>query len=344
MKTVSVQKGDSVTLGPGVTEMHRITKIQWKFENDVIAEIFGNDNKISYRLKDTERFGDRLKLDNQTGSLTINNMRFTDSGDYEAQIEHNTEGLSYKRFSVTVSGPSPVLTEGPSPGAVAGIAVVVLLVFSAAAAAAAAVYYYRRRICHPKCLLDEEKTESTKEGESVALKTDTEKQTDKEKLKLDHQTGSLKTTDSGDYKLQIEPCSEDEVNTIFVKEGNHLTLNPDTEVQRDDVKMWMFGDQDSLIALMSRSSRETFDGPDGRFRGTLKLDKKTGSVTITNIKSKHSGCYKLQISSSRGTKYKKFKVITHGSRGKNANETLDIQLLSEEDPDRARVQYVKACP
>ncbi|XP_057181275.1 fibrillin-1-like [Triplophysa rosa] len=46
-------------------------------------------------------FGVRLKLDSQTGSLTITNIRFIDSGLYKLQI-HHFEMLSYRNFNVTV--------------------------------------------------------------------------------------------------------------------------------------------------------------------------------------------------------------------------------------------------
>ncbi|KAL0161736.1 hypothetical protein M9458_045461, partial [Cirrhinus mrigala] len=47
------------------------------------------------------RFRDRLKLDNQTGSLTITNIRTTDSGDYKLQINSNTFSI-IRTFSVAI--------------------------------------------------------------------------------------------------------------------------------------------------------------------------------------------------------------------------------------------------
>ncbi|XP_067260913.1 uncharacterized protein [Chanodichthys erythropterus] len=411
VKRVSVKEGDSVTLDTGVTEKHKITKILWMFGDDDIAVIYENVKEFSYP---DERFRDRLKLDHQTGSLTINNTRITDSGVYKAQVDHITEGLLTVTFSVTVY----VL----SPGAVAGIVVVVLLVFSAAAA----VFYYRDRICHPKRLLDgmqnrsqeersglcygmwsalerhvrntgrhlacnpevserrseteyeggvvtdeetasvqltiktfEERRVSVKEGDSVTLKTDAEIQRDdqilwtfepqdsliaetksetreiatydgpnrrfRDRLKLD-KTGFLTISNIaaehiGVYKLQISSSR----GTLFqrfivtvrvmvrsVVEGESVTLYPDTEVQKDYLIMWTFGYEDTLIAQMTGKTRETYEGTHGRFRDILKLDKRTGSLTINSVRTEHSGLYKLQISSSnRGTTNKRFKVAVN---------------------------------
>ncbi|XP_058615738.1 uncharacterized protein LOC131529828 isoform X1 [Onychostoma macrolepis] len=119
VKSVSVKEGDSVTLQINVTETLTGDKIEWKFGTDrnLIARIKGKTSKI-FDGPD-ERFRDRLKLDNQTGSLIITNTRTTDSGLYEVQISSSSSRSEDKhRFSVTVSAattPAPPSTPTSHP-------------------------------------------------------------------------------------------------------------------------------------------------------------------------------------------------------------------------------------
>ncbi len=102
VKSVSVKEGDSVTLKI-VTETQTGDKIEWKFRTNVnlIARIKGN---TSYIFDGPDGiFRDRLKLDHQTGSLTITNTRTTDSGLYEAEISRSSSEDKH-RFNVTVYG------------------------------------------------------------------------------------------------------------------------------------------------------------------------------------------------------------------------------------------------
>ncbi len=96
--SVTVNEGDPVTLNPDLTKIKGFNLILWRFRGAVIAQI--NTNKISY--EDDERFRDRLELD-QTGSLTITNIRTKHSGLYKAEISHDTGTLD-QRFSVNVLG------------------------------------------------------------------------------------------------------------------------------------------------------------------------------------------------------------------------------------------------
>ncbi len=97
------------------------------------------------------------------------------------------------------------------------------------------------------------------------------------------------------------------VKMILVVKGKDVTLNPDAETQRDDLILWMFGDENNLIAQLTGETKETtYADADERFRDRLQLDKNTGSLTIKNITT---GPYKLKNVSSRRTSYRKFRVF-----------------------------------
>lgn len=92
-------EGDSVTLCTGVqTNQNNI--IKWYFYTDRIAVIIGYQHKICTNDTCPQRFRDRLKLDNQTGSLTIMKISTADSGLYTLQIlNYNQEVI----FRVVIS-------------------------------------------------------------------------------------------------------------------------------------------------------------------------------------------------------------------------------------------------
>jgi len=74
IKTVSVKKGESVTLKTGVDDIQTFEEILWRFGRfTLLAEIRGGTNSP---------LEDRLDLDHQTGSLTIKNSKPTDDGVY----------------------------------------------------------------------------------------------------------------------------------------------------------------------------------------------------------------------------------------------------------------------
>ncbi|XP_051977647.1 SLAM family member 5-like [Xyrauchen texanus] len=105
----TVLEGDSVTLHTNITEVQRDYQILWRFgpRNTRIAEIFKRDQINFISVSNDEIFRDKLQLNNQTGSLTIKNIRITHTGLYQVEII-NDGGTSYKRFSVTVYAPLPV--------------------------------------------------------------------------------------------------------------------------------------------------------------------------------------------------------------------------------------------
>lgn len=101
---MSVKEGDSLTLPSNVTEIQRISLLMWMYEsqNTIIAKIEGTTQTVSLYDVDDGRFEDRLQLDNQTGYLTIRDIRTKHSGDYYIKII-STETL-VNTFSVTVHG------------------------------------------------------------------------------------------------------------------------------------------------------------------------------------------------------------------------------------------------
>ncbi|XP_016349712.1 SLAM family member 9-like, partial [Sinocyclocheilus anshuiensis] len=104
---VSVMEGDSVTLNTNVTEIPENAHILWKFgaEKFMIAKI-KRKKQISVFDVPEGRFRDRLKLDNQTGSLTITNTTTQHAGLYELDITEVKK--SSKTFNVSVYAHLPV--------------------------------------------------------------------------------------------------------------------------------------------------------------------------------------------------------------------------------------------
>uniref|UniRef100_A0A8C1TUP8 Immunoglobulin domain-containing protein n=1 Tax=Cyprinus carpio TaxID=7962 RepID=A0A8C1TUP8_CYPCA len=108
----------------------------------------------------------------------------------------------------------------------------------------------------------------------------------------------------------------DEVKSVSVTEGDSVTLNTDvTEVQREEQILWMFGPRDTRIAEIYKQIISVYDKKE-KFRdlrsGRLSVDRQTASLTIKNIRNEHSGLYKLQIFSQRGSSYKRFNVTVYG--------------------------------
>ncbi|XP_057181233.1 uncharacterized protein LOC130548463 isoform X5 [Triplophysa rosa] len=141
-----VKERDSVTLHIDVTDEQRNDQIHWKIKHNKspVAEIITVNGTISTHLIE-ERFRDRLKLDDQTGSLTITHMKNEDSGPYEADVTIGSiTHTIHKTFSVTDSG--------LSPGVIAGICVSLLLLVIAAVVGV--VIYRRRKMRHEGCRFD----------------------------------------------------------------------------------------------------------------------------------------------------------------------------------------------
>ncbi|XP_016109892.1 uncharacterized protein [Sinocyclocheilus grahami] len=306
-QSVSVLVGDSVTLHTDVPDIKRYDVIRWRFEhqNSPVAEINRKSEILSTSDGADGRFRDRLQLEYLTGSLTIRNIGTRHSGLYEVDISTSSRYTLHKTFSVTVSDGIRKLSvmKGDSVTLQTDTKIEIydstLWIFTDIFIAE--IYKATQRF-------------STSDGPDGRFK---------DRLKLDHQTGSLTimnitTIDSGLYDLKISSSRHtihkriivtvNEMKSLSVMEGDSVTLLTETEIQRDDLIMWKSGDTQIAEMYVTDQRFSTSDGPDGRFRGRLKLDHQTGSLNITNTRTTDSGLYELKINSSRHTVHKRITV------------------------------------
>ncbi|XP_039538850.1 uncharacterized protein LOC120486774 [Pimephales promelas] len=195
--SVFVMEGDSVTLNTGV-KTNQQEYIKWYFNNIRIVQITVDQSKIctdDQCNEGTERFRDRLKLDHQTGSLTITNTTNKHSGEYKLVIINGSNNETI--FSVTVTGVSVAEQDEVKRKTVKEGQSVTLATYVIKSPNYVVLWYYND-------ILIAEIT-----GDQSQICTDVQcKERFRDRLKLDHQTGSLNithttNTDSGVYKLQI---------------------------------------------------------------------------------------------------------------------------------------------
>ncbi|CAM4659276.1 unnamed protein product [Leuciscus chuanchicus] len=113
---------------------------------------------------------------------------------------------------------------------------------------------------------------------------------------------------------------------VTVKEGENVPLHTGlTEIQDTDTIEWRYEADDNLIAEINGGNRRRLPGADGRFLSKLSLDERTGDLTINNIRTIHTGLYKLKINSDRRTKYKRF-IVTVSVRTVSVKEGDSVHL------------------
>uniref|UniRef100_A0A8C1N510 Ig-like domain-containing protein n=1 Tax=Cyprinus carpio TaxID=7962 RepID=A0A8C1N510_CYPCA len=214
-------EGDSVTLNPDLTQIKKYNLLEWRFGDPVIAQTVGND--ITYPSH-TEIFRDRLQLD-QTGSLTIKNMRTKHSGLYKLQISHST-GTSLMKFNVSVH---------ESPSVIAGAEAEMKIV---SVMEGDPVTLHVPQIQGDELIVwrfgDKEKLIAKHDLEAKSSPLYDEEERFRDRLKLNDQTGSLtitntRTTDSGVYKVKISSNKQTLYKrfTVTVSEGGRSCHSSD---------------------------------------------------------------------------------------------------------------------
>ncbi|XP_043079782.1 uncharacterized protein LOC122328139, partial [Puntigrus tetrazona] len=194
-ESVSVTEGDPVTLHTGLHKMMDDDGIQWMFGYKSIAKMCVADGRIDVNYVPDGRFRDRLKLDDQTGSLTITNTGPEHTGVYELQTY-----CLRKTFILTVN--------------------------------------------------------------------------------------------------RCSSCIIGEVDEISVTEGCYFNLSSSHADMAyvNNLIQWRFVPENAIIAEINiRAYRSIVydDVLDGRFRDRLKLDKQTGSLTITDMRTDHTGVFEV---------------------------------------------------
>ncbi|XP_073721582.1 uncharacterized protein [Misgurnus anguillicaudatus] len=226
---VEVDEGKSVNLKTKVTDIQRDDVIKWRFKGTLIAEINPANNIFSTYDGDDDLFRDKLKLNDQTGDLNINDIREEHKGVYRLKIIRGGKTLE--------------------------------------------------RII------------------SVSLRCEI--------------AGKLYTTEGASVDLDT-------------------LLN---DIKRVEKIEWRFNE--TLIAEINPANKifSTYDDDDDLFRDKLKLNKRTGDLTIKNLRDEHEGVYEVKIirdgeTSDRRTVVSLSDFKAEDSVRKRGGHSVEIEMQS----------------
>ncbi|XP_073717464.1 uncharacterized protein [Misgurnus anguillicaudatus] len=329
--SLSVTEGESVTLESAVNEIQRNDLILWTYGDTRIAQMNKEPGKISLYDVDDGRFRDKLHLNNQTGDLTITNIRTEHTGLYQLEI-HSSEVLS-KTFKVTVSAPLPVPvisrnTQSSSSSQRSSSSKCVLLC-SVMNVRDVSLSWYKGnsllssisvsdlniRLSLPleveyqdtntyRCVLNNTITNQTQHLNINHLcQITTSDETTGQELQNLFNGSVPRTADQPNDGLNTEDKADQSTayfKTVTVNEGESVTLHP-CVIEDEDEILWKFAEskdntiKSELIAKRTSTNNGHIICNNEKFKDRLQLNNLTGSLTITNITTEHSGYYKLLI-------------------------------------------------
>ncbi|KAA0711783.1 hypothetical protein E1301_Tti019098 [Triplophysa tibetana] len=103
----------------------------------------------------------------------------------------------------------------------------------------------------------------------------------------------------------------DEVKSVSAMEGESVTLDTDIVKQTDDLIVWTYGPNKTIVAIINGKASSFRLSEDERFRLGVNLNKQTGDLTISDVRTNHSGLYSLKISSNSTPSYKNFNLTVY---------------------------------
>ncbi|XP_052446481.1 uncharacterized protein LOC127988025 [Carassius gibelio] len=299
-ESVSVMKGDSVTLHTDLTEIPKHDEIVWTFGSNksLIAKINKAAGVFSTFDVPDERFRDRLKLDRQTGSLTITDITTQHAGLYELEIHGGKLTSQTYHVSVYARLPVPVISRNSSQCSSSSSSSQqnCSLVCSVVNVGHVTLSWYKGNSLLSSISVSDLSI-------SLSLPLEVEYQEKNSYSCVINNPITNQTTHLDISKL-CQPCAVNSVvvsaaavKSVSVLVGDTVTLQTDlTEIQIGDEMQWRFEHQNTPIAEINRAT-EIFITSD-RFRDRLKLDHRNGFLTITNITTQHAGLYEVEISST----------------------------------------------
>lgn len=97
--------------------------------------------------------------------------------------------------------------------------------------------------------------------------------------------------------------------------GGSVTLETGvTDIKTDDEILWTFGSENTRIVRVTGGTDEPspYYYPHERFRDRVKMNNKTGDLTITDIRQGDIGVYDVLTYLNGETRFKKFTISTAG--------------------------------
>nr|XP_055073014.1 uncharacterized protein LOC129452976 [Misgurnus anguillicaudatus] len=331
--TVCVDEGFSVDLKTDLTNIKKDDVIEWRFNETLIAEINPANNIFSTYNDDL--FRDKLKLNDQTGDLTINDFREEHEGGYKLKIIRGGQS-SYKRFTVSLGVSMLEVDEGKS----------VHLKTEVTDIKRDDVIEWRFK----ETLIAEINPANN------IFRTYDDNDLFRDKLNLNHQTGDLNIKDfreehKGVYILKIIRDGKtlerildvsirltgEIAGKLYTREGASVDLDTFlNDLKRVDVIEWRFNE--TLIAEINPANNifSIYDGDDDLFRGKLKLNHRTGDLNINDIREKHEGVYEVKIIRDGEASYERTIVSLCGKtlevdEGKSVDLETEVTDIQRDD-------------